>query len=120
LTLPSRRASIDPAPVCPRVIDELTPNHRNSPGRPHHRRIQHGLAAGDRAARGFCGAGLLVNRGSGRAVSSVTYDGPGRDPTDPAQAATVRAADTQDARAEVAEVKEFELAIGRLRVPEMA
>jgi hypothetical protein len=53
-------------------------------------------------------------------VSSVTYDGPGRDPTDPAQAATVRAADTQDARAEVAEVKEFELAIGRLRVPEMA
>ena len=77
------RVQTDPAPVCPRVIDELTPNHRNTPGRPHYRRIQDGLAAGDRAARG-----VLRRRPAGEPrlrPGGVLGDlrRPGRDPADP-------------------------------------
>jgi hypothetical protein len=53
-------------------------------------------------------------------VSSVTYDGLAAIQQTRAQAATLRAADTQDAEAEPADVKEFELTIGHLHVPEMA
>ncbi len=69
---------------------------------------------------GFCSASLLVNHSSGRAVSSVTYDSLAALQQTRDQAATLRAADTQDAGAEVVEVREFELAIAHLRVPEMA
>jgi hypothetical protein len=54
---------------------------------------------------GFCGAGLLVNRGSGRAVSSVTYDGLAAIRQTRAPAATLRVDDTQDAGTEVVDVK---------------
>lgn len=68
---------------------------------------------------GFCSASLLVNHGSGLAVSSVTYDSlPALERTRN-QAATIRVADTQDAGAEVFDVGEFELAIAHLRVPEV-
>jgi hypothetical protein len=77
------------------------------------------LPAIEQLAR-FCGVGLLVNRGSGRAVSSVTYDGLAAIRQTRAPAATLRVDDTQDAGTEVLDVKEFELAIGHLRVPEMA
>jgi hypothetical protein len=60
-----------------------------------------------------------VNRGSGRAVLGDLRR-PGRDPADRAPAATLCAADTQDAGAEAADVKEFEVAISHLRVPKMA
>ena len=69
---------------------------------------------------GFCSASLLANRTAGRAVSSVTYDSFAAIEQTPDLAATIRAADTQDAGAEVIEVAEFELARAHVRVPEMA
>jgi heme-degrading monooxygenase HmoA len=69
---------------------------------------------------GFCSASLLVNRESGRAVSSVTYDSLEAMERNRGQAETIRAAGAQDAGAQVLDVCEFELAIAHLRVPEMA
>ena len=46
---------------------------------------------------GFCSASLLVNRSVGRAASSVTYDSAAAIELTRDQAATLRAADTQDA-----------------------
>jgi hypothetical protein len=69
---------------------------------------------------GFCSASLMVDRTSGSAVSSVTFDS--RDAMmrsrDSASALRERAAG--EANSEVVEVGEFELALAHLRVPEMA
>jgi heme-degrading monooxygenase HmoA len=69
---------------------------------------------------GLCSASLLVDRASGRAVSSVAYDSRealenNRDALD-----TLRASTSQDAGAQILDERDFELAIARLRVPEMA
>jgi hypothetical protein len=69
---------------------------------------------------GFCSASLLVDRGTGRAVSSATYDSREAMERNREQASTVRAAVTREAGAQVLEVCEFELALAHLRVPEMA
>jgi heme-degrading monooxygenase HmoA len=69
---------------------------------------------------GFCSASLMVNRASGRAVASVTYDSPEAVERNRDQAATVRTAAAQEAGLEVLDVCEFELAVAHLRVPEMA
>jgi len=69
---------------------------------------------------GFCSASLLVDRASGRAVSTVTFDGREALERNREQAGAVRAAGSQETRAEVLEVCEFELALAHLRVPEMA
>lgn len=69
---------------------------------------------------GFCSASLLVSRGSGLAVSSVTYSGPEAMERNRAQAETLRLAGTQEAGTEVLDVGEFELALAHLHVPEMA
>ena len=69
---------------------------------------------------GFCSASLMVDRGSGRAVSSVTYDSHEAMERNRDQAGTVRAAGAQEAGANVLDVGEFELAVAHLRVPEMA
>jgi quinol monooxygenase YgiN len=68
---------------------------------------------------GFCSASLLVDRASGRAVSSVTYDS--REAMDNSReaAASMRSATAKDAGAEVLDVCEFELALAHLRVPEL-
>ena len=68
---------------------------------------------------GFCSASLLVDRTSGRAVSSATYDSLEALERNREQAKTIRAAGTQQAGAQVLEVSEFELAIAHLRVPEL-
>jgi hypothetical protein len=69
---------------------------------------------------GFCGASLLVDRASGRAVSSASYDSVdviqrNRDKLD-----MLTGSSTQEAGAEVLDDCTFELAIAHLRVPEMA
>jgi hypothetical protein len=69
---------------------------------------------------GFCSASLMVNRASGRAVTSVTYDSIEAMERNRDEATTVRAAATQEAPLEVLDVCEFELAVAHLRVPEMA
>ncbi len=69
---------------------------------------------------GFCSASLMVDRSSGRAVSSVTYDSHEAMERNREQAGTVRAAGAQEAGANVLDVGEFELAVAHLRVPEMA
>ncbi|MEU8225678.1 hypothetical protein [Kribbella sp. NPDC048915] len=68
---------------------------------------------------GFCSASLLVDRSSGRTVSSITYDS--REAMDSTReaAASMRAAIAKDVGAEVLDVGEFELAIAHLRVPEL-
>jgi hypothetical protein len=72
------------------------------------------------ALEGFCSASLMVDRRSGRAVSSVTYDSHEAMQRNRDQAATVRTAGAQQAGANIVDVGEFELAVAHLRVPEMA
>lgn len=67
---------------------------------------------------GFCSASLLVDRNSGRAVSSVTYDSIEAMERNREAASAMRSATTKDAGAEVLDVCEFELALAHLRVPE--
>lgn len=69
---------------------------------------------------GFCSASLMVDRSSGRAVSSVSFD-------DRAAMLTAREAEqaiwakaVNDTAAKVSEVHEFDLAIAHLNAPEMA
>jgi len=69
---------------------------------------------------GFCSASLFVDRASGRAVSTATYDSREAMERNREQAGAVRAAGSQEGRAEVLEVLEFELALAHLRAPEMA
>jgi quinol monooxygenase YgiN len=67
---------------------------------------------------GFCSASLLVDRSSGRAVSSVTYDSLEAMERNREAASSMRSSTTKDAGAQVLDVGEFELALAHLRVPE--
>jgi hypothetical protein len=69
---------------------------------------------------GFCSASLLVDRASGHGVSSVTYDSREAMDSNREAAASMRAATTKDAGAQVLDVGEFELVVAHLRVPELA
>lgn len=69
---------------------------------------------------GFCSASLMVDRPSGRCVSSVTFDSRDAMLRSRDAAAAVRERATREAASEVVEVCEFELALAHLRVPEMA
>lgn len=69
---------------------------------------------------GFCSASLMVDRASGRAVSSATYDSVAAMERISAQLDRLKAATTQEAGAEVLDECDFELAVAHLRVPEMA
>ena len=69
---------------------------------------------------GFCSASLLVDRASGRAVSSATFDSVEALEQNRDQLDRLRATSSQEVAAEVLDVCDFELAIAHLRVPEMA
>lgn len=69
---------------------------------------------------GFCSASLLMDRESGIAVSSVTYDSPEAMERSRPRADALRTASAEEAGVEILEVVEFELALAHLRVPEMA
>jgi hypothetical protein len=71
------------------------------------------------ALEGFCSASLMVNRATGRAVLSATYDSRDAMVRTREQASTLRTSGTQQADAQVTDVAEFELALAHLRVPEM-
>ena len=68
---------------------------------------------------GFCSASLLIDRASGRAVSSVTFDSCEAMDRNREQARSLRAARLRDLGADQLDVGEFELALAHLRVPEL-
>ena len=69
---------------------------------------------------GFCSASLLVDRASGLAVSSVSYDSIESMQRSREKSDALREAGAREAGVEIVEVCEFELALAHLRVPEMA
>jgi len=69
---------------------------------------------------GFCSASLLVDRASGRAVASATFDSVEAREQNRDQLDRLRATSSQDVAAEVLDRCDFELALAHLRVPEMA
>jgi hypothetical protein len=69
---------------------------------------------------GFCSTSLMINRDTGRAVSSVGFDSQEALERSRTRAAAVRETASRDAHADVLDVREFELALAHLRVPEMA
>lgn len=69
---------------------------------------------------GFCSASLMIDRESGRAVSSATFDSMDAMERNRDQARSMRTERLRDLGAEQLDVCEFELAVAHLRVPEMA
>ncbi len=69
---------------------------------------------------GFCSASLLIDRSSGRGVSSATFDSRAALERNREQARELRNTRTRELGADIVDVGEFELAIAHLRVPEMA
>lgn len=69
---------------------------------------------------GFCSASLMVDRGEGYAVSSVTFDSREAMDRSRGQGEELRERATREAGLEIVEVGEFELALAHLHVPEMA
>jgi heme-degrading monooxygenase HmoA len=72
------------------------------------------------ALEGFCSASLLINRSTGRAVSSSTFDSGGAMDRNREHARELRNDRTRELGADILDVGEFELAIAHLRVPERA
>ena len=68
---------------------------------------------------GFCSASLLVNRGTGRACSTTTYDSLAAMEASRERAWTIRDAGVRDAGVDVLDVAEGELALAHLRLPEL-
>ena len=69
---------------------------------------------------GFCSASFMINRTTGRAVSSACFESRAAMQASREKSNQIRSAGTQQANATVLEVREFELAVAHLRVPEMA
>jgi heme-degrading monooxygenase HmoA len=68
---------------------------------------------------GFCSSSLLIDRSSGRAVSSTTFDSRGAMERNGEQANELRNTRTRELGADVLDIGEFELALAHLRVPEV-
>jgi hypothetical protein len=71
------------------------------------------------ALDGFCSASLLVDRASGRAVSSTTFDSLDAMERNRDQITALKATSMPEARAEELDECGFELALAHLRVPEL-
>jgi heme-degrading monooxygenase HmoA len=68
---------------------------------------------------GFCSASLMVDRASGRAVSSTTFDSLDAMERNRDQATALKIAAMQEAGVRELDECEFELALAHLRVPEL-
>jgi quinol monooxygenase YgiN len=68
---------------------------------------------------GFCSASLMVDRQSGRAVSSVTWDSQEAMEGSRDAATQLRTGVAEASGAQVQDVAEFDLALAHLRVPEL-
>ena len=69
---------------------------------------------------GFCSASLMVDRATGRAVSSATFTSRDTMVASRAAAEALRSRTAEDVGATVTDIQEFELALAHLHVPEMA
>lgn len=69
---------------------------------------------------GFCSASLMLDRSTGRAVSSATFEDVAALDRNRDAARSLRTTRLRDLGAEQLDVGEFELALAHLRVPEMA
>ncbi|MCW2732543.1 MAG: Antibiotic biosynthesis monooxygenase [Mycobacterium sp.] len=69
---------------------------------------------------GHCSASLLVDRASGRGVSSVAYESRDVMERNQAEMDRLKASVSDEAAAQILEEHDFELMIAHLRVPEMA
>jgi hypothetical protein len=69
---------------------------------------------------GFCSASLMVDRSTGRLVSSATFASRDAMVASRSAAESLRTRVAQDIGATVTDVEEFELALAHLHVPEMA
>lgn len=69
---------------------------------------------------GFCSASLMVDRATGRAVSSATFTSHDTMVASRPAAEALRTRTAQDVGASVTDIHEFELALAHLHVPEMA
>ena len=70
--------------------------------------------------QGFCSASLLINRESGLTVSSVAFDDLAAIEASRDAAQAIRAGAVNEIGAEVLDVREHELILAHLHVPEMA
>ena len=68
---------------------------------------------------GFCSASLMVNRSTGRAVITTTWDSVAALEQTRPMADQTRAKAADDSGTRISEVEEFELAVAHLRVPEL-
>ena len=68
---------------------------------------------------GFCSASLMVDRSTGRAVITTTWDSQAALEQTRPMADQMRAKAADDSGSRVSEVEEFELAVAHLRVPEL-
>jgi len=68
---------------------------------------------------GFCSASMLVDRATGRSVSTFAYDTREALEASRDRAMGIRSATSRELSAQVEDVREFELAIAHLRVPEL-
>jgi hypothetical protein len=69
---------------------------------------------------GFCSASFLVDRATGLAVSSIAYADQASIEATREAANALRADASRELHADVLDVREFELAVAHLHVPEMA
>jgi hypothetical protein len=69
---------------------------------------------------GFCSASLMVNRHTGQAVSTVCFENREAMESSRDTAEQIRSAASRQASATVLDIREFEMAMAHLRVPEMA
>lgn len=72
------------------------------------------------AMDGFCSASLMINRETGRAVSTATFASHEAMVASRSAADALRTRTAADVSATVTDVNEFELALAHLHVPEMA
>ena len=69
---------------------------------------------------GFCSASFMVNRATGRGVSSATFDSRGAMDRNQENARELRNSRTRELGADILDVCEFDRALAHLRLPEMA
>jgi hypothetical protein len=68
---------------------------------------------------GFCSASLLIDRATGRSVSTVTFDSREAMERNRDQASALKTAKMREAGVEQLDECEFDLALAHLRVPEL-